>query len=116
MAHDVEGRLLADEVDRLRAERDAAVAREDATGYQVDALRRRLEQAETALLAVHVALQVFDRVPGDVVEVDAMRTTIRLAISEITSGAIFDWYRRDALLAKLRAHIEGGRDGQTEEG
>lgn len=113
MPHDVEGRFLADEVECLRVERDAAVAREDATGYQVDALRRRLEQAETALLAVRVALQIFDRVPGDVVDIDAMRTTIRLAISEITSGAVFDWSRRDALLSKLRAHA-GKQDDQTE--
>lgn len=114
MGHDVEGRLLADEVERLRAERDAAVAREDATGYQVDALRRRIEQAETALLAVRVALQVFDTVPGDVADVGALKDSVRAAIVAIESGAIFDWYQRDALLRRLRDHVDGGRDaGET---
>jgi len=106
MGHDVEGRLLADEVERLRAERDAATAREDATGYQVDALRRRIEQAETALLAVRVALQVFDVVPGDVGDVGVLKDSVRAAIVAIESGAIFDWYQRDALLRRLRDHVD----------
>jgi hypothetical protein len=111
MLHDVEGRILADEVERLRAERDAAISREDATGYQVDALRRRVEQAETALLAVRVALRVFDDVPGDLGELDALRDSVRAAITAIESGAIFDWYQRDALVRRLRAHVDdGGHD------
>jgi hypothetical protein len=114
MPHDVEGLVIADEVERLRAERDAAVAREDAVGYQVDALRRRLEDSQTALLAVRVALQIFDVVPGDVGDVGALKDSVRAAIVAIESGAIFDWYQRDALLRRLRDHVDGGNDaGQT---
>jgi hypothetical protein len=108
MPHDVEGRLLADEVERLRAERDAALAREDAVGWQVDALRRRLEDSQTALLAVRVALQTFDVVPGDAGDVGALKDSVRAAIVAIESGAIFDWYQRDALLRRLRDHVEEG--------
>ena len=106
MPHDVEGVILADEVERLCAERDAAIAREDATGYQVDALRRRIEQAETALLAVRVALQVFDVVPGDASAMGALKDSVRAAIVAIESGAIFDWHQRDALLRRLRDHVD----------
>jgi hypothetical protein len=108
MLHDVEGLVLTDEVERLRAERDAALAREDAVGWQVDALRRRLEDSQTALLAVRVALQTFDVVPGDAGDVAALKESVRAAITAIESGAIFDWYQRDALLRRLRDHVEEG--------
>lgn len=106
MPHDVEGIVLADEVERLRAERDAALAREDAVGWQVDALRRRLEESQTVLLAVRVALESFDVVPGDASSVDALKDSVRAAIVAIESGAIFDWYQRDALLRRLRDHVK----------
>jgi hypothetical protein len=106
MGHDVEGAILTDEIERLRAERDAAMAREDATGFQVHALRRRIEQAETALLAVRVALQIFNVVPGDDSEVRRLHETVRATITALESGAIFDWYQRDALLRRLRDHVE----------
>jgi len=113
MLHDVEGLVLTDEVERLRAERDAALAREDAVGWQVDALRRRLEDSQTALLAVRVALQTFDVVPGDAGDVAALKESVRAAITAIESGAIFDWYQRDALLRRLRDHVDGGNDAGT---
>jgi hypothetical protein len=36
---------------------------------------------------------------------------VRAAIVAIESGAIFDWYQRDALVRRLRAHVDdGGHD------
>lgn len=39
-------------------------------------------------------------------ERDALLGTARATIVALESGAVFDWYQRDALLRRLRAHIE----------
>lgn len=39
-------------------------------------------------------------------ERDALLTTVHAAIVALESGALFDWYQRDALVRRLRAHVE----------
>jgi hypothetical protein len=39
-------------------------------------------------------------------ERDALLATVRATIVAIESGAIFDWYQRDALLRRLRDHLD----------
>jgi hypothetical protein len=42
----------------------------------------------------------------DAREIDALQSSIRVAIDALESGAMFDWYQRDALLRRLRRHVE----------
>lgn len=42
----------------------------------------------------------------DAREIDALRSSVKAAIDSLESGAMFDWYQRDALLRRLRRHVE----------
>ena len=42
----------------------------------------------------------------DAREIDALRSSVRAAIDSLESGAMFDWYQRDALLRRLRRHVD----------
>lgn len=39
-------------------------------------------------------------------ERDALIATCHATIVALESGALFDWYQRDALVRRLRAHVE----------
>lgn len=39
-------------------------------------------------------------------ERDALIATCHAAVVALESGAVFDWYARDALVRRLRAHVE----------
>lgn len=40
------------------------------------------------------------------VERDRLLDTVRATIVALESGSFFDWYARDAILRRLRAHVE----------
>ena len=42
----------------------------------------------------------------DAREIDALRSSVRAAIDALESGAMFDWHQRDALLRRLRRHVD----------
>jgi hypothetical protein len=39
-------------------------------------------------------------------ERDALIETVRATLTTLESGAFFDWYARDVILRRLRAHVE----------
>lgn len=101
MPHDVEGRLLADEIKALRSENDQV-------GWQLAALRERMTRADATMAIIRNAVRDYDAVKGDerASERDDLIATVRATIVALESGALFDWYARDALVRRLRAHVE----------
>lgn len=104
MPHDVEGRLLADEIKALRSENDQV-------GWQLAALRERMARADDAMATIRNAVRSYDAVRGDQRgdELEALRESVRFTILTIESGGVFDWYQRDALLRRLLAHVDNKR-------
>lgn len=104
MPHDVEGQLLTDEIRALRNENDQV-------GWQLAALRERMARADACMATIRNAVRDYDAVRGDVRarEFEALRESVRAAIVAVESGAIFDWYQRDALLRRLRDHVDDKR-------
>lgn len=39
-------------------------------------------------------------------ERDSLLETVRTTLVALESGAFFDWYQRDVILRRLRAHVE----------
>ena len=39
-------------------------------------------------------------------ERDALIASVHATVVALESGALFDWYQRDALVRRLRAHLE----------
>lgn len=80
----------------------------DQMGWQLAALRERMARADDAMATIRNAVRSYDAVKGDVRanEFEALRESVRAAIVAIESGAIFDWYARDALVRRLRDHVD----------
>lgn len=93
---------LAHEIKALRSENDQV-------GWQLAALRERMARADATMAVIRNAVRHYDAVKGDERpdELEALRESVRAAIVAIESGAIFDWYQRDALLRRLRDHVDG---------
>lgn len=80
----------------------------DQMGWQLAALRERMARADATMTTIRNAVRDYDAVRGDVRanELEALREAVRAAIVAIESSAIFDWYQRDALLRRLRDHVD----------
>lgn len=95
---------LAHEIKALRSENDQV-------GWQLAALRGRMTRADATMAIIRNAVRDYDAVRGDerANELEALRESVRAAVVAIESGAIFDWYQRDALLRRLRDHVDNKR-------
>lgn len=110
MPHDVEAPGdalaidLAHEIKALRNENDQV-------GWQLSALRERMARADAAMATIRNAVRDYDAVRGDerADEVRRLKDSVAAAIVAIQSGLIFDWYARDALLRRLRSHVDDKR-------
>jgi hypothetical protein len=80
----------------------------DQMGWQLAALRERMARADATIAIVRNAVRDYDAVRGDqrADELDALRESVRVTIAAIESRALFDWYQRDAIVRRLRAHVE----------
>lgn len=109
MPHDTEApdALAIDLAHEIRALRNE----NDQVGWQLAALRERMARADATMATIRNAVRDYDAVHGDVRgdELEALRESVRAAIVAIESGAIFDWYARDALLRRLRDHVDDKR-------
>lgn len=92
---------LAHEIRALRSENDQI-------GWQLAALRERMARADATIAIVRNAVRDYDAVKGDARadELEALRESVRATIAAIESCALFDWYQRDAIVRRLRAHVE----------
>jgi hypothetical protein len=48
-------------------------------------------------------------------ERDALIETVRATLTALESGAFFDWYARDVILRRLRAHVEKKEDERCQD-